>query len=379
MSMFYELMMKKRGIPSRYQEVEYIESTGTQYIDTGYEAKTNTIFEVDCAFTDLSAGRNGYLQNAGGNVYRYYFGVLNSKFVGANNTTYNHSIQDADTQRHIFAIKQDGIYIDDTKVYSSNALYGSINIYLFVTNVPDAVDGKNYYCKQKVYNSKIYDNNRLLRNFIPVYDTLTQKYGMWESVQGKFYGNNGTGNFKGSIVGYTIVGSPTITDGVVSGFSSANYLTLSGGVSIDKDFEWVFKIHTPSSTATDQRIIAYNCGTLCSVYLSGQNQYLRWWINRDADSTNHQINSNVALALDTDYYIKASHKNGKYELSYSTDDINYTVVGSATFVPTGNTTSVYTDIGVNHTSYYSPFLGAIDIPNCYMIIDGKLWFNGQQA
>lgn len=25
----------KRGLPSEYQEVEYLESTGTQYIDTG--------------------------------------------------------------------------------------------------------------------------------------------------------------------------------------------------------------------------------------------------------------------------------------------------------------------------------------------------------
>ena len=199
MSMFHELMMRKKGMPSRYQEVEYIESTGTQYIDTGYIAKKNTVFEVDCAFTDLSAGRNGSLWASGNDSRRYYFGVLSSKFIGANSTLYNHNIQDADTQRHKFAIKQDGIYIDDINVYSSSAVYGyTAKIYLFAINDTGMTSGVNYYCKQKMYGSKIWDNGTLVRNFIPVYDTLTNKYGMWESVQGKFYGNDGTGDFAGA-------------------------------------------------------------------------------------------------------------------------------------------------------------------------------------
>ena len=34
-------------LPSAYKAVEYVESTGTQYIDTGYTATANTNVEID--------------------------------------------------------------------------------------------------------------------------------------------------------------------------------------------------------------------------------------------------------------------------------------------------------------------------------------------
>jgi len=34
-------------VPAEYQEVEYIQSTGTQWIDTGYSPTVNTVIETD--------------------------------------------------------------------------------------------------------------------------------------------------------------------------------------------------------------------------------------------------------------------------------------------------------------------------------------------
>ena len=179
-------------------------------------------------------------------------------------------------------------------------------------------------------------------------------------------------------VGYTVVGSPTIQNGVASGFSETNYLTLSKGVDISQDFEWVFKIHTPTSSNADQRIMAYNAGTLCSIYLSGSSQLLRWWISSDSNGA-HTINSYIAMPADTDIFIKAVHQNGVYTLSYSTDGNIYTEVGSLSFTPEGTTASAYVDIGVNHTSYYSPFLGSINLANSYMNVQGVPYFRGTAA
>ena len=53
MSKFYELMMKKRGIPSRYQEVEYIESTRTQYIDTGLIPKVTFKYKIKYSLNSI--------------------------------------------------------------------------------------------------------------------------------------------------------------------------------------------------------------------------------------------------------------------------------------------------------------------------------------
>ena len=179
-------------------------------------------------------------------------------------------------------------------------------------------------------------------------------------------------------VGYSVVGNPTIQNGVASGFSSSNYLTLSKGVDISQDFEWVFKIHTPASSDADQRIMAYNAGTLCSIYLSGSSQLLRWWISSD-DNGAHTINSYIAMPADTDIFIKAVHQNGVYTLSYSTDGNIYTEVGSLSFTPEGTTASAYVDIGINHTSYYSPFLGSINFANSYMNVQGVPYFRGTEA
>ena len=194
MSSFYQLMMKKKGMPSRYQEVEYIESTGTQYIDTKLIPNASMELICDVAFTDLSVGRFGAIST---DSKRFYFGVDNSYFIGANSTAYNHTIMSADTNKHNFKLNDDGLYIDDTLVYSHSGSYPSETtartIFLFRAN-----SSASYFAKAKGYSSIIKQNGKVIRNFIPVYDTLTNKYGMWESVQGKFYGNDGTGDFAGA-------------------------------------------------------------------------------------------------------------------------------------------------------------------------------------
>ena len=37
-----DVVWQKRRLPNEYQEVEYLESTGTQYIDTGYAFTNHT-------------------------------------------------------------------------------------------------------------------------------------------------------------------------------------------------------------------------------------------------------------------------------------------------------------------------------------------------
>ncbi len=63
-------------------------------------------------------------------------------------------------------------------------------------------NGANYFCKQKVYCCQIYDDNKLVRNLIPcccntnVNDKTDKKCqkgtsGLYDTVEGKFYTNQG--------------------------------------------------------------------------------------------------------------------------------------------------------------------------------------------
>ena len=47
----YDVVYNSNFFPVGYKEVEYIESTGTQYIDTGYIPKTNTKLELTLSFS----------------------------------------------------------------------------------------------------------------------------------------------------------------------------------------------------------------------------------------------------------------------------------------------------------------------------------------
>ena len=71
-------------------------------------------------------------------------------------------------------------------------------------------NGAGNFCKEKLYNCQIYDGETLVRNFIPCYCTETVinvekkqcqagTVGLYDTVEGKFYTNQGTGEFiKGS-------------------------------------------------------------------------------------------------------------------------------------------------------------------------------------
>lgn len=146
-------------------ELEYIESTGTQYFNTGYIQNQNTEFSVDCAFTDLSVGRFGSTKLFGSSTYRFYFGVLDNKWIGAvNSGTYNHNIENADFNRHNFRLDNTGLYIDGVlKVVSSNS-YPETPIGIFYlpgSNLPTEASAKLYGCT-------IGEGGVLVKNYIPV-------------------------------------------------------------------------------------------------------------------------------------------------------------------------------------------------------------------
>ena len=181
-----------------YVELEYIESTGTQYIDTGIKPIiSNTVkpvIKLVHQFNTLDTCRIfGVTDNS--KYFQFFNNATGSDGFGIQlfNTAGNYTKFTLDTDKHVYEIstassvaKQDG-----TK-QSLNFSYGSLdyNLYLFARN---AKGSANNYMKGKIFYFE-YDDGVQHRQFIPVLD-WNMKPCLYDKVSGELFYNAGTGDF----------------------------------------------------------------------------------------------------------------------------------------------------------------------------------------
>ena len=192
-------------LPNEYQEVEYIESTGTQYIDTGYcPYKTKT--EVKFKYTGSSNVSGVYILASWTSNNRYYpvsyTGTINgsryNQFRTANKTNIYTNLGAYDSEVHSV------IYNDEeNKVYFDNILKTTVtdldtpntnSIYLFAMHGSTGAENSS---SCRIFSVKLMDKitNTIARNFIPCYRKSDNEIGMYDLVNNVFYTNAGTGVF----------------------------------------------------------------------------------------------------------------------------------------------------------------------------------------
>lgn len=186
---------------NNYQKLEYIQSTGTQYIDTGFKATQNTVVDIDFQFTEVSTlqqrlfgasttnasylNYHMYINGAGAWAYSFIDGSGNW---ATTNVT-------ADTNKHHIRFNMpSGQFMIDNNSYaiasSTRTKTTETNMYIMngaITGSPNA--------KMKLYAFKMYDKNELVRDMIPVKRKSDNAIGLYDKVTKKFYANAGTGTF----------------------------------------------------------------------------------------------------------------------------------------------------------------------------------------
>ena len=226
-------------LPDEYQQIEYIESTGTQYIDTGYSPNANTVLETELQYTIdlLSAPNREYLNGLSGFVspnnsrfaYGYSRAVTSDYFyIGISNVNISTFVA-ADANKHKFIIRANGSWQIDDRIGSQDVTEFSSQgtLYVFARNV----NGINSPSHLRVYSYKLYEADKLVKNFIPCYRKSDNVIGMYDLVDSMFYMNEGTGSFlKGE--NKTTYKIPIKTSGKnllpikTSGENTANNITL---------------------------------------------------------------------------------------------------------------------------------------------------------
>ena len=198
-----ELRAEIISLSDQYQQVEYIESTGTQYILTDVIPSANFKLEASVYAVSGSGSQPSFAGVADTKSIQYYYDSsgkpkvwTNAGSVGSSTAYYGQTIN------YIAETNSSGmtLNVNGTKFTSSYVYPGATTRYLMLFAY-NASSGPAYYFSGRIYNLKLYDNNVLIRSFVPCYDKYnllsTGKYdaGLCDIVNNKFYGNNGTGYF----------------------------------------------------------------------------------------------------------------------------------------------------------------------------------------
>lgn len=173
------------------KRVEYLESTGTQYVDTGMTVNTTTDeVRASCEMIGTTA-------------YRYLFGVMQSgAYFGVgrdNSNTYLLYASGATSKplsyitggRHEIISDSNGLSIDGTTMFQYASFASTAPVYLFNLNRPGNTN--NYKSASRIYGFKVVRNGATILDLLPI-RVGTTGY-LYDKVSSQLFGNAGTGNF----------------------------------------------------------------------------------------------------------------------------------------------------------------------------------------
>ena len=188
-----------------YQELEYIEATGNQYIDTKFIPNSNTSLEIK-ARGDIAAIKASPIQILAGartapneDTYTIIYNAIYSKSYLTQRFDYGKDKIGSKIQRALqdeiityFANKYEGFINNERVTYTSDTLF-SCRYPLYIGGVNTAGSFKSDLgFHGKIYSAKIYDNYNLVRDYVPCLRKPDNAVGMYDKVNNKFYASEDT-------------------------------------------------------------------------------------------------------------------------------------------------------------------------------------------
>ena len=181
-------------LPSGYTELEYIQSSGTQYIDTGFKPNQDTrvVTKFDMIQTDTAWRK---LWGSGSGSYNLDFALWNdgtTKLQSYYGTKTNNAVPITSMSLNVDANKNIWEYSGETITFDKNNFTCAYSMYIFNVNK----DNSSAYLPgmMKLYFFKIYNNEVLVRDFIPCKNP-SGAIGLYDTVNNQFYQNVGSGTF----------------------------------------------------------------------------------------------------------------------------------------------------------------------------------------
>jgi hypothetical protein len=150
-----------------------------------------------------------------------------------------YSLKDNLKHSHIVDLKNKQYIIDDNiyDISDLSHIFNGLSLFLFARNCKDTTIDR--LSAIKLYRARIWDNNVLVRDFIPCYRKTDNEVGLYDLANGVFYTNSGTGEFvKGANVemslelrGKNLLDTSTVKSATTQGIKNAignSVVTLNG-------------------------------------------------------------------------------------------------------------------------------------------------------
>lgn len=182
-------------LPEGYQEVDYIQGFGLQYIDTG--VVLNQQSKVELQISDLTYGNSkifGSRTSASSNNFSIY---STSTSVVEDFQNYNNNRLSVSSPTEPITLVMNNQKLQINELTQNVGTYTSFttpgNAYIF--NASGTFGSTYTLASMKLYYCKIWDNDTLVRDFVPCKEESTNNAGLYDLVNNVFYRNAGSGTF----------------------------------------------------------------------------------------------------------------------------------------------------------------------------------------
>ena len=193
------MRVRLNRLPAGYIEVEYISSTGTQYINPNYKFTSNVV-DITATFSSKKSGKEMVIAGSSSYIEIAYSSSVGRIFAyssGKTTLSYTNRSELYDGKPHKLHFWQTSttkyFQYDKLDAISNTSLAGvsGYNVYVMAYNPSNM----NYSWEGKIYSCTIKDNGVLVRNLVPCIKVATSEAGMFDTVNSVFYANAGTGTF----------------------------------------------------------------------------------------------------------------------------------------------------------------------------------------
>lgn len=191
-------------LPQEYQRVAFLENSGTQFIDTGIQPNNN--MSVEIKYQSMLPSYSQYIMGSRIGTSTIHYGLNGSSSTNNWSTRFTDLVFDLNNLTRCAHIIKASVILNNgagtwtaTDIYEgktgSTTLSGitvsntAPNLYIF------AFSASCIHSDLRVYGCRLYNGNKLVRDFVPCINRLSGEVGMFDNVSRTLFKNSGTGDF----------------------------------------------------------------------------------------------------------------------------------------------------------------------------------------